>query len=110
MKIFALSEGSYSVDASKKFIPFDPQKDNYRDRPGSLFIHVNPFLIQTATDLIVLDAGLGYNFFMSRTSMFTLAVGYERALVKIGANGVRIKESGLTYELGFRTAIGIKRN
>jgi glyoxylase-like metal-dependent hydrolase (beta-lactamase superfamily II) len=60
MKIFALGEGSYSVDASKKFIPFNPQVDNFRDRPGSLFIHVNPFLIQTATDLIVLDCGLGY--------------------------------------------------
>ncbi|MFD0751006.1 MBL fold metallo-hydrolase [Mucilaginibacter calamicampi] len=60
MKIFALSEGSYSVDASKKFIPFDPQKHNYRDRPGSLFIHVNPFLVKTSTDLILLDSGLGY--------------------------------------------------
>ena len=60
MKIFALGEGSYSVDASKKFIPFNPQVDNFRDRPGSLFIHVNPFLIKTATDLIVLDCGLGY--------------------------------------------------
>jgi glyoxylase-like metal-dependent hydrolase (beta-lactamase superfamily II) len=60
MKIFALGEGSYSVDASKKFVPFDPQVDNFRDRPGSLFIHVNPFLVQTATDLILFDTGLGY--------------------------------------------------
>src|SRR6201985_432498 len=60
MKIFALGEGSYSVDASKKFIPFDPQTDNFRDRPGSLFIHVNPFLVQTADDLILFDTGLGY--------------------------------------------------
>lgn len=60
MKIFPLSEGSYSVDATKKFIPFNPQVDNFRDRPGSLFIHVNPFLVQTSTDLILFDAGLGY--------------------------------------------------
>ncbi|QHS55659.1 MBL fold metallo-hydrolase [Mucilaginibacter sp. 14171R-50] len=60
MEIFALGEGSYSVDATKKFIPFNPETDSKRDRPGSLFIHVNPFLIKTATDLIVLDAGLGY--------------------------------------------------
>jgi glyoxylase-like metal-dependent hydrolase (beta-lactamase superfamily II) len=60
MKIFALGEGSYSVDASKKFIPFNPETDNFRERPASLFIHVNPFLIKTATDLIVLDTGLGY--------------------------------------------------
>jgi glyoxylase-like metal-dependent hydrolase (beta-lactamase superfamily II) len=60
MEIFALGEGSYSVDATKKFIPFNPETDNKRDRPGSLFIHVNPFLIKTNTDLILLDAGLGY--------------------------------------------------
>ncbi|MFM6975252.1 MAG: MBL fold metallo-hydrolase [Sphingobacteriaceae bacterium] len=60
MKIFPLYEGSYSVDLSKKFIPFDPVIHQPKDRPGSLFIHVRPFLIQTATDLIVLDTGLGY--------------------------------------------------
>jgi glyoxylase-like metal-dependent hydrolase (beta-lactamase superfamily II) len=60
MEIFALGEGSYSVDASKKFIPFNPQTDNPKDRPASLFIHVNPFLIKTNHDLIVLDTGLGF--------------------------------------------------
>lgn len=60
MKIFALSEGSYSVDVSKKFIPFNPETDNPKERPASLFIHVNPFLVQTDHDLILLDAGLGY--------------------------------------------------
>jgi glyoxylase-like metal-dependent hydrolase (beta-lactamase superfamily II) len=60
MEIFALGEGSYSVDSSKKFIPFNPATDNAKDRPGSLFIHVNPFLIKTERDLIVLDSGLGY--------------------------------------------------
>jgi glyoxylase-like metal-dependent hydrolase (beta-lactamase superfamily II) len=60
MKIFALNEGSYSVDATKKFIPFNPETDNFKDRPASLFIHVNPFLVKTDTDLIVLDTGLGY--------------------------------------------------
>ena len=60
MKIFALEEGSYSVDATKKFIPFNPHTDNFRDRPASIFIHVNPFLVKTNNDLIVLDTGLGY--------------------------------------------------
>jgi glyoxylase-like metal-dependent hydrolase (beta-lactamase superfamily II) len=60
MKIFPLNEGSYSVDATKKFIPFNPLTDNFRERPGSIFIHVNPFLVQTATDLILFDTGLGY--------------------------------------------------
>ncbi|MCJ8211289.1 MBL fold metallo-hydrolase [Mucilaginibacter sp. RS28] len=60
MEIFALNEGSYSVDSTKKFIPFDPAKDDAKTRPGSLFIHVNPFLIKTQNDLILLDAGLGF--------------------------------------------------
>jgi len=60
MEIFALGEGSYSVDGTKKFIPFDPQTDNAKDRPGSLFIHVNPFLIKTDTGLMLLDTGLGF--------------------------------------------------
>jgi glyoxylase-like metal-dependent hydrolase (beta-lactamase superfamily II) len=60
MQIYTLGEGSYSVDATKKFIPFDPLIDNFRDRPASLFIHVNPFLIKTAGDLILLDSGLGF--------------------------------------------------
>src|SRR6185312_11127699 len=59
MKIFPLGEGSYSVDASKKFIPFNPVTDNPKERPASLFIHVNPFLVQIADDLILLDTGLG---------------------------------------------------
>jgi glyoxylase-like metal-dependent hydrolase (beta-lactamase superfamily II) len=60
MTIFTLAEGSYSVDATKKFIPFNPETDNFKDRPASLFIHVNPFLVQTGTDLVLLDTGLGY--------------------------------------------------
>jgi glyoxylase-like metal-dependent hydrolase (beta-lactamase superfamily II) len=60
MEIFALGEGSYSVDTSKKFIPFNPQTDSAKDRPGSLFIHVNPFLVKTEQDLILFDTGLGY--------------------------------------------------
>ena len=60
MEIYTLGEGSYSVDSTKKFIPFNPETDDRKSRPGSLFIHVNPFLIKTATDLILLDAGLGF--------------------------------------------------
>lgn len=61
MKLHTLNEGSYSVDSSKKFIPFNPEVDKPSDRPGSLFIHVNPFLIETEKDLLVLDTGLGMN-------------------------------------------------
>lgn len=60
MKAAALYEGSYSVDISKKFIPFDPALHHVKDRPASLFIYVQPFIIQTAHDLVVLDTGLGF--------------------------------------------------
>ena len=60
MKIFPLHEGSYSVDSSKKFIPFDAAIHNPKDRPASLFVYVQPFLIETSDSLIVIDAGLGY--------------------------------------------------
>lgn len=59
MEVFSLYEGSYSVDISKKFIPFDPAIHNKKDRPGSLFIHIHPFLIKSGRDLILLDTGLG---------------------------------------------------
>ena len=60
MKATALYEGSYSVDVSKKFIPFDPAVHHSKDRPASLFIYVQPFIIKTASDLILLDTGLGF--------------------------------------------------
>lgn len=60
MKALALYEGSYSVDSSKKFIPFDPAIHQSKDRPASLFIYVQPFLVKTKNDLIILDTGLGF--------------------------------------------------
>jgi len=61
MKVFSLYEGSYSVDSSKDFILFEPKKDAKKDRPVSLFIHVHPFLVKTANELILLHTGLGYH-------------------------------------------------
>lgn len=61
LKVTALHEGSYSVDVSKKFIPFDPLIDKVSERPASLFIFIQPFLVKTKEDLILLDTGLGYN-------------------------------------------------
>ena len=60
MKVYALHEGSYSVDSSKKFIPFDPAIHHPKDRPASLFVYVQPFLLETSNNLIVIDAGLGF--------------------------------------------------
>lgn len=61
MQVFTLSEGTYSVDATKKFIPFDPAVDNPKDRPASLFISVQPFLVKMKNSLVLLDTGLGFS-------------------------------------------------
>ena len=61
MQVFTLYEGSYSVDATKKFLPFNPETDHPKDRPASLFIHVQPFLVKLENDLILFDTGLGYS-------------------------------------------------
>lgn len=60
MLAHSLYEGSYSVDSTKTFIPFDPAIHDRKDRPASLFIHVHPFVIETADGLILLDTGLGF--------------------------------------------------
>ena len=61
MKIFPLSEGSFTIDKTKLFVPFDEEKHELNDRPaGSLLVEIQPFLIQTSKDLLLLDTGLGY--------------------------------------------------
>ena len=61
MKIIPLSEGSFTVDKSKVFIPFDETKDVLGERPqGSLLVEVQPFAVITDNDILLLDAGLGF--------------------------------------------------
>lgn len=61
MKIFPLSEGSFTVDKSKHFIPFDEKNDKLQSRTqGSLLVEIQPFVIVTAKDILLLDTGLGF--------------------------------------------------
>ena len=61
MKIIPLSEGAFTVDKTKQFIPFDKEHDNLQQRStGSLLVEIQPFAIITATDIIILDTGLGF--------------------------------------------------
>ena len=60
MKIIPLSEGSFTVDASKKFVPFKREKHTLHHRPkGSLLVEIQPFAVITTKDIILLDTGLG---------------------------------------------------
>ncbi|MBS1599754.1 MAG: MBL fold metallo-hydrolase [Bacteroidetes bacterium] len=61
MQIIPLSEGSFTIDKSKLFIPFDVSKDDLQERAkGSLLVEVQPFAIITSEDILVLDTGLGF--------------------------------------------------
>jgi len=62
MKIIPLSEGAFTIDQTKVFIPFDVEKDDLQQRTkGSLLVEVQPFAIITSKDILVLDAGLGFS-------------------------------------------------
>lgn len=62
MKIIPLSEGAFTIDATKKFVPFDLTKDDLQQRPvGSLLVEIQPFAVITSKDIIVIDTGLGFN-------------------------------------------------
>ena len=62
MKIIPLSEGAFSIDKTKVFVPFDKEKDNLQERAlGSLLVEVQPFVIVTSKDIILLDTGLGFS-------------------------------------------------
>lgn len=62
MKIFPLSEGAFTVDASKEFIPFNTGSSVLQQRPaGSLLVEIQPFAVITARDIIIFDTGLGYS-------------------------------------------------
>jgi glyoxylase-like metal-dependent hydrolase (beta-lactamase superfamily II) len=61
MKIIPLSEGSFTIDKSKILIPFDSSKDILQHRAsGSLLVEIQPFLIITEKDILLIDTGLGY--------------------------------------------------
>jgi len=62
MKIIPLIEGTFTVDRTKQFFPFDPEKDNLQKRPvGSILVEVQPFVIITSNDILLLDTGLGFS-------------------------------------------------
>lgn len=62
MKVIPLSEGSFTIDKTKLFVPFDTSKDDLQQRPvGSLLVEVQPFVVITSEDVLLLDTGLGFN-------------------------------------------------
>ena len=62
MKIIPLSEGTFTIDKTKIFIPFDKTKDELQQRSiGSLLVEVQPFCVVTKKDVLLIDTGLGFS-------------------------------------------------
>ncbi|MBX2906911.1 MAG: MBL fold metallo-hydrolase [Taibaiella sp.] len=60
--IYPLSEGVFTIGHDKQFVPFNLETDELTDRPtGSLLVEVQPFLVVTDKDVIILDTGLGFS-------------------------------------------------
>ncbi|HEX7846630.1 MAG TPA: MBL fold metallo-hydrolase, partial [Chitinophagaceae bacterium] len=62
MRIIPLSEGTFTIDKTKLFVPFDEQSDDLQKRPvGSLLVEIQPFVVITSKDILLLDTGLGFS-------------------------------------------------
>lgn len=61
-QIYPLSEGTFTIGHDKIFVPFNETEHILEHRPtGSLLVEIQPFLVDTGKDLIILDTGLGFS-------------------------------------------------
>ena len=116
MKIIPLSEGTFTIDKTKIFVPFDTEEDVLNARPiGSLLVEVQPFLVITQKDIILIDAGLGFykqGKLQLHQSLAEHGINPEDItkvllshLHKDHAGGVAIKDKYGTYSPAFPNAL-----
>lgn len=61
MRVIPLSEGAFTIDKTKLFIPFNIDQDDLQTRTaGSMLVEVQPFVVITSSDILLLDTGLGF--------------------------------------------------
>ena len=115
MKIIPLSEGSFTIDKTKLFVPFDLQSDDLQARStGSLLVEIQPFAVVTSKDILLLDTGLGFQKDGGMQLHNNLiAAGIEPSKItkvllshlhKDHAGGVGLKKNGTTASLAFPNA------
>lgn len=115
MKIIPLSEGSFTIDKTKLFVPFDTDTDDLQARPvGSLLVEVQPFIVVTPEDVLLLDAGLGFEkdgVLQLHRNMMDAGINPSEVtkvlmshLHKDHAGGVSYKNVSGRYELAFPQA------
>lgn len=91
MTIHPLSEGSFTIDQSKQFVPYDPAQDQMNTRSrGSLLVEVQPFVVVTRKDVLLLDTGLG---FVERDGSLQI----HHNLVRAGINPMDVTKVLLTH-------------
>ena len=62
MSIIPLSEGTFTIDKTKLFVPFDDLTHDLQKRPaGSLLVEIQPFVVITSRDILLMDTGLGFS-------------------------------------------------
>lgn len=116
MQIIPLSEGSFTIDKSKIFIPFNLSEDELQSRnTGSLLVEVQPFLIITEKDILLLDTGLGFmqngemqlhkNLALHNIKPENITKVLLSHLHKDHAGGVSYKDRLGYYHLSFKNAV-----
>lgn len=115
MQIIPISEGAFTIDKTKVFIPFDVEEDNLQSRAvGSLLVEVQPFVVITKNDILLLDSGLGFyknrelqlhqNLIANGINPNSITKVLMSHLHKDHAGGVSKKDSLGNYSLAFPKA------
>src|SRR5262245_46650344 len=115
MQIIPLSEGVFTIDKTKIFVPFDIDNDKLQQRPaGSLLVEVQPFVVKTSRDILLLDAGLGFvrnEALQIHSNLIANGIQPEEItkvllthLHKDHAGGVSVKDRLGNYKLAFPSA------
>jgi len=115
MRIIPLSEGSFTIDKSKLFVPFDLNADDLQNRAtGSLLVEVQPFVVITSEDILLLDTGLGFekggvlqihqNLMDNGINPSEITKVLMTHLHKDHAGGVGVERDGLGGRLSFHNA------
>ena len=104
MKIIPLSEGKFTIDKTKLFVPFDDDKDNLQARPvGSLLVEIQPFVVITEKDILLLDTGLGFE----KKGILQL----HQNLINVGINPSEVTKVLLSHlHKDHAGAVGIERD
>ena len=115
MRIIPLSEGTFTIDKTKLFVPFDKDNHDLQKRTvGSLLVEVQPFVVITSKDILLLDTGLGFNkngTLQLHQNLMDAGINPSEVtkvllshLHKDHAGAVGIKKEGIIQQLSFPAA------